>query len=156
MGKLLKRLLNAKGSKKLTHQSESSQVDSPSESFQTESKKRIQTDQNPQEPADTICPNDRCGKTIPKPLKLTDLSGDETYYACPYCLSKLDITAAELKVPSNAPIKKPESPKQTSSEKPEGPGKCPQYLGYLRERPKDTEIPNECMACPDAVKCLLG
>jgi len=34
--------------------------------------------------------------------------------------------------------------------------KRPHYLGYLKERPKDTPIPNECLTCPETIECLLG
>jgi hypothetical protein len=30
---------------------------------------------------------------------------------------------------------------------------CPNYLGYLREIPKNTRIPNECLTCPKMMEC---
>ena len=30
---------------------------------------------------------------------------------------------------------------------------CPHYLGYLREIPKNTRIPNQCLACTKMVEC---
>jgi len=31
--------------------------------------------------------------------------------------------------------------------------KCPNYLGYLREIPKNTRIPNECLTCTKMMEC---
>jgi hypothetical protein len=32
--------------------------------------------------------------------------------------------------------------------------KCWQFLGYLKRRPKDTLIPDECLTCGRMVECL--
>lgn len=33
---------------------------------------------------------------------------------------------------------------------------CPYRFGYLREHPKNTPIPNECLTCVKIMECLLG
>ena len=33
--------------------------------------------------------------------------------------------------------------------------KCPHYFGYLSERNEDTNIPEECLICSKAVKCIV-
>jgi len=30
---------------------------------------------------------------------------------------------------------------------------CPQHLGYLKELPKDAQIPDECYRCPKMMEC---
>jgi len=37
---------------------------------------------------------------------------------------------------------------------PKGPPGCKFYLGYLPNRPKSVEIPEECLVCEQMVKCL--
>ena len=37
---------------------------------------------------------------------------------------------------------------------PKGPPRCKFYLGYLPNRPKSFEIPEECLVCEQMVKCL--
>jgi hypothetical protein len=32
--------------------------------------------------------------------------------------------------------------------------KCQHFLGYLKRRPKDTPIPDECLTCGRMVECL--
>lgn len=33
---------------------------------------------------------------------------------------------------------------------------CPYHFGYLRDQPKNTPIPNECLTCTKIMECLLG
>jgi hypothetical protein len=33
---------------------------------------------------------------------------------------------------------------------------CPHYFGYLKEHPKHTPIPNECLTCTRIMECLAG
>ena len=46
------------------------------------------------------CPYDGCGKSFDKPTVLTDSSSvlRESYYACPYCNSKIDIHMEGMKI----------------------------------------------------------
>jgi len=32
---------------------------------------------------------------------------------------------------------------------------CPHHFGYLREHPKNTPIPNECLTCTKIMECLM-
>ena len=43
-----------------------------------------------------------------------------------------------------------------STEKEKGSSGCPQTLGYLANRPKDTPVPQECLVCPKMVDCMLS
>jgi hypothetical protein len=33
---------------------------------------------------------------------------------------------------------------------------CPHHFGYLKEHPKNTPIPNECLTCTKIMECLAG
>jgi hypothetical protein len=57
--------------------------------------------------------------------------------------------------PESAPTvsvdaKKPESPRNNNS------SGCPHHFGYLKEHPKHTPIPNECLTCTRIMECLAG
>jgi len=130
--------------------------------------KRKQTSQG------NCCPNPDCGKTFSEPITATNLSAKskETYYACPFCLSRIDedelasetveenTTDVKNKLSTvvekeekqeKRPTLKIEVPKEIKIPKPT----CPYSFGYLKKRPKNTSIPEECMLCPDMMKCLL-
>ncbi len=34
------------------------------------------------------------------------------------------------------------------------PSGCPRHFGYLKEHPKRSPIPNECLTCPKIMECL--
>ena len=60
-------------------------------------------------------------------------------------------------------IERPESvpPMSVETEKPEisrnnQSAGCPHRLGYLKEHPKHTPIPNECLTCNRIMECLAG
>ena len=77
---------------------------------------------------------------------------ETVFYVCPYCMSKLDATTEQESTPK-PPVKKPVEAPETNKT---GPQNCPHYLGYLKERAKNTPIPNECLTCPETIKCMLG
>jgi len=66
--------------------------------------------------------------------------------------AKLDATT-EQENTLKPSAEKPVEAVQTSKT---GPQNCPHYLGYLKERAKNTPIPDECLTCPEAIKCMLG
>lgn len=78
-----------------------------------------------------VCPNNVCGKMFQKALVLTDLSRKptETYYACPYCFSKVKIAVKT---------------------------ECQHYFGYLKKLPKNASIPDECLTCERITQCLFN
>jgi len=96
-----------------------------------------------------------CKEAFQKPLLATFSSGGhvQMYYACPHCLSKVD----DIKRP------KKEESKETSIsignvrkavvQREEG-VECKHFLGYLRQRPKDTPFPDECLTCDKMIDCL--
>ncbi|MGC8998117.1 MAG: hypothetical protein ACP5JW_01750 [Candidatus Bathyarchaeia archaeon] len=101
-----------------------------------------------------IC--DGCGENFEKPILATIVSGgySRTYYACPRCLTKVrDVKTTkhekgmeEEKVPTVVVRK---SGKSTS-----GDVKCEHFFGYLKKRPKNTPIPDECLTCNRMIECL--
>jgi DNA-directed RNA polymerase subunit RPC12/RpoP len=93
------------------------------------------------------CPYKGCEKTFDKPALLTDTSTipRQTYYACPYCMSKIDIIVEKMKIVGAKPT---EYPKVFDS-----PAKCAHYFGFLNSIPKEMSIPDECLVCPKVLQC---
>jgi hypothetical protein len=69
------------------------------------------------------CPNAKCSRAFSNPISVEDLSTGETvsYSGCPYCLTEI----AEI-------------------------SECSYHFGYLSERAKGKEMPEECMTCLSA------
>ena len=102
------------------------------------------------EPAVFACPYSQCRKTFRKPLMLTDSSKipRETYYACPYCLSKINMITDD-----------PEDVQKTSVKVSETNGlagiiECPHHFGYLKKLGKNASIPDECLSCFRLMECF--
>jgi len=96
----------------------------------------------------------RCGRVFSTPVRLTDLSRkpvEETYYACPFCLSRLDVE--EVTEPSEHPHdeKGIEEKVEVEATAPN----CSHEFGYLWSRPKDSAIPDECLICPRILRCMV-
>jgi hypothetical protein len=66
----------------------------------------------------------------------------QTHYACPFCMSKLDIAAENSKVISVRPT---EYPMVFDS-----PAKCAHFSGLLNTSPGTTD---ECLICPKVLQC---
>ena len=95
------------------------------------------------------CPYKGCGKSFDKPTILTDASTipRQTYYACPYCMSKIDIIVEKMKIIG---VKSTEYPTVF-----ETPAKCAHYFGFLNALPRDAPIPDECLVCPKVLQCNI-
>jgi hypothetical protein len=106
------------------------------------------------------CPNISCKKTFTAPLKTLNLQENpsEPYFACPFCLSKIE--SPELKIQEKpSPPQTPQKPSEAESKhgspkSNEKPADCQFHLGYLSER-KQKEIPDSCLVCTDIVGCML-
>lgn len=96
------------------------------------------------------CTNNACKRVFANPLKTLNLQQDpaEPYYACPFCLTKVE----------DIPDLKNES-QMVESVSVEGqktkPSGCLHYLGYLSERSQTEKISDDCMVCKDIVDCML-
>jgi len=95
-----------------------------------------------------VCPYLQCRRTFRKPLMLTDGSKvpRETYYACPHCLSKVDVAVDGRE---NVHMLSVEASERNEL------GKlveCAYHFGYLKNLPKGA-IPDECLTCANLMKC---
>jgi len=110
----------------------------------------------------------RCGRAVSAPLRLTDLSrrpSEETYYACPFCFSRLDVedvaehlerSHAQVGVSSSSSIEALGSQnKKSGGKNTDVISNCSREFGYLRSRPKDSAIPDECLICPRILQCMV-
>jgi hypothetical protein len=81
---------------------------------------------------------------------LTDLSRTprETYYACPHCLTKVEVVAGDSKLDSVSV-----ATSENRVEKP--PAECMNHLGYLETLPKGADIPDECLTCSRLLQCFV-
>lgn len=88
-----------------------------------------------------------------------------SYYACPYCLAEIAIEKSSevegekrTRKLKRTKISQPKA--QLIEEKPaQQPSpeilKCSHYFGYLSQRSKKENIPEECMTCEKIVQCML-
>ncbi len=97
-----------------------------------------------------VCPYNECRKGFEKPLMLTDFSKmpRETYYACPHCLTKVEVVAEDINLDSVSvetsgnPVEKP-------------PTECGYHLGYLKTLQKEAGIPDGCLTCSKLLRCFV-
>jgi hypothetical protein len=114
------------------------------------------------------CPSDRCGRAFSEPLKLTNLSHrprEETYYACPFCFSRVDVHEILVDperpdvTPYIEPVLSASPSKERRNEKISDENKiavseCPHQFGYLKSRSKGAEIPDKCFTCARILQCM--
>jgi hypothetical protein len=95
-----------------------------------------------------------CGKAFQKPVLATNSSNGlvQKYYACPRCLAEVHVES-----------RRQEGERETSvSMGPSGKSVvrlgdavgCKHFVGYLKRRPKDMAIPDDCLTCGRMVECL--
>lgn len=108
------------------------------------------------------CQNPSCKRTFTTPLKTLNLqeSPTEPYYACPFCLTRIEqatlITQdkfADKVEQKSQTIETQEKPKRVKES--ETPSTCKYHLGYLSEREQKDKIPDECILCKNIVDCML-
>jgi DNA-directed RNA polymerase subunit RPC12/RpoP len=117
-----------------------------------------QKNYSPTNPEGISCEN--CGKKFEKPLFTTISSGQvlKEYYACPNCLSKIiSVDVQKTKNINQPEIITEEETKidNSKAEKEEEtiPG-CQNTIGFLKRRPKNTAIPEECFTCNKMIDCM--
>jgi hypothetical protein len=103
------------------------------------------------------CPNAVCKKTFAAPLKALNLQDNpsEPYYACPVCLTRVELAEQPKLEKTIAQAKPVEAMSKKGSKGNEKPAGCQFHLGYLSTRGKK-EIPEDCLACIDVVECMLN
>jgi hypothetical protein len=109
-----------------------------------------------------------CGEEFEKPLRASVFSGSQIseYYACPRCLSQLMCEDKEERVADQETpdtlllseekvqeisLKAAEFNRENRSET-----TCERELGYLKKRPRDTGIPDQCLICASMIDCMTG
>jgi len=112
-----------------------------------------------------VCGYVRCGRAFATPVRLTDFSHRprmETYFACPYCFSKLDEAEANGLLHSGGyeiPVRDDaKSLKRGEDKKPSGAEpvvNCSHGLGYLKTRSKGEAFPDSCLTCPRILQCMV-
>lgn len=96
----------------------------------------------------------RCGRVVSAPVRLTDLSRrpvKETYYACPFCFSRLDVEDVKEHLEHSHAHEKSGGKKLALV----AVSNCSLGFGYLRTRPKDSVIPDECLTCSRILQCMV-
>jgi DNA-directed RNA polymerase subunit RPC12/RpoP len=102
-------------------------------------------------PANYKC--DECGEGFLKPL-LTTLSSSgrsQIYYACPRCLTKVNVVTHEHDEQQEEPRAEPQRLEPETTEE----LKCQHFFGYLKKRPKNMPVPDTCLTCDKMVECLV-
>jgi hypothetical protein len=99
-----------------------------------------------------------CGEEFEAPLFAAVSCGYllEEYYACPRCLSKVESVERNKTVEVDEAEEKgdEESLEIEVEDKTEEAVVCTHYLGYLKRRPKNTPIPEECLTCAKMIDCM--
>lgn len=95
------------------------------------------------------CPYKGCGKSFERPAVLTDSTDfpRKTNYACPFCMSKIDLTMEGLRV---VDVRALDYPKVFDS-----PAKCAHYTTLLNSTLAERPIPDECLVCPKVLQCSI-
>jgi hypothetical protein len=117
-----------------------------------------QEDYSPTNPEGISC--DSCDEKFEKPLFTTISSGQvlKEYYACPKCLSKIITVEVQKPKKNKQPeVFEKEEPKLDNSKGEKDietiPG-CKNTIGFLKRRPKNTSIPEECFTCNKMIDCM--
>jgi DNA-directed RNA polymerase subunit RPC12/RpoP len=98
-----------------------------------------------------------CGEEFEAPLFAVVSSGYllEEYYACPRCLSKVGVVERNKTVEVDETEEEDKKFQEIEVEdKMEEAVTCAHYLGYLKRRPKNAPIPEECLTCAKMIECM--
>jgi DNA-directed RNA polymerase subunit RPC12/RpoP len=93
------------------------------------------------------CPYKGCGKSFDRLATVTESTPmqRQTYYACPHCMSKIEVITENFKIVDIRPM---EYGKVFNS-----PAKCAHYTGFLSAISNDIAIPDDCLVCPKILQC---
>jgi DNA-directed RNA polymerase subunit RPC12/RpoP len=98
-----------------------------------------------------------CGEEFESPLFAVVSCGYllEEYYACPRCLSKVGVVERKKTVEVDEAEEEGKKFRGMEVEdKTEEAVACAHHLGYLKRRPKNTPIPEECLTCAKMIECM--
>jgi hypothetical protein len=90
------------------------------------------------------CPYKGCEKHFDRPTMITDDSvmPRQTHFACPFCMSRLELDTAKDKIVG---VRATEYPIVLDS-----PAKCAHFSGLLNTPPGTSD---ECLICPKVLQC---
>jgi hypothetical protein len=93
------------------------------------------------------CPYEGCEKKFEQPTVITDTSviPRQTHYACPFCMSRLDIITEKEKI---LQVRATEYPIVFDS-----PAKCAHFSGLFNGPPEGMLTQEECLICPKVLQC---
>jgi uncharacterized protein YbaR (Trm112 family) len=96
-----------------------------------------------------VCPYRGCEKHFDKPTVITDTSvvPRKMHYACPYCMSQLEIVTEKSKI---IQLNATQYPKVFDS-----PAKCAHFNGLLNAPPGSMLTQEECLVCPKVMQCEM-
>ena len=96
-----------------------------------------------------------CGEEFRKPILATVSSnvGVQKYFACPRCLTKVSSIKSQKDKEAKKTRPLTKETKKAVAKIEEG-IPCNHSLGYLKKRPKNTPIPEECLTCNKMIECL--
>lgn len=111
--------------------------------------------ENPEDQPSFRC--SECSETFHKPIRATLSSKGyvQTYTACPRCLSKITIVKQQKSEETKEASTLMENPKRPAVAKEKDNVDCLHFLGYLKTRPKDKSIPDECLTCDKMIECMI-
>jgi len=111
------------------------------------------------------CPNSSCGLVFSKPVKVKNVGSEDSqcYDACPRCLTAIvieeSLPVVDAKPGATFEDNKGQETIMSSSEerraRPSTAVQCAYHFGYLSERSKNEQIPEDCIVCENIVKCML-
>ena len=118
--------------------------------------KRGARDSNPvkSEEQATVYSCVKCGKSFSELVELTVRAEGslETYHACPHCFSRISLPHNSEKGLHKVPLNVlGDASKHIEKNRPVG---CAHFLGYLKNRPEGSPIPEECLTCVSVVQCM--
>jgi hypothetical protein len=95
------------------------------------------------------CPYKGCEKLFDKPTVITDSSTipRETHFACPFCMSKLNLITENNRI---IEVKPTEYPTVFDS-----PAKCAHYSSLLHAPGETMLAQEECLICPKVLQCNM-
>ncbi len=105
-----------------------------------------------------------CGNEFRKPLHASFSSNSKVskYYACPRCLSQVDFEE-KTNLEARKEILLSEERVQelslnaeelTREGKFDAKAECEHELGYLKKRPRNTSVPDQCLLCSKIIECM--
>lgn len=106
----------------------------------------------------TLFKCNECSETFHKPLLATvsSMGHVQKYNACPHCLSEITVVKqneSDEKKEQVIPLENVE--KVAVGKNVEDKMQCKHFLGYLKNRPKNTPVSDECLTCDKMIECML-